>query len=188
VGRRAPARQDRRALDGLIAAYSLYQMSQWSLMMGTGPVVVSGLVQGLGMGLIFIPLNTMAFATIPMQFRTDGSSLLNLFRSMGASVGISVVTTLLGSNTQTSHQDLVAHVTNSSVSLVDPSTADRFGIIGDVAMQMVNGEINRQAAMVAYIDDFWLMMWVTLAAVPLVILLRPPRPGAAQASAADMGH
>ncbi|WP_288986401.1 MDR family MFS transporter [uncultured Sphingopyxis sp.] len=172
----------------LIAAYSLYQMSQWSLMMGTGPVVVSGLVQGLGMGLIFIPLNTMAFATIPMQFRTDGSSLLNLFRSMGASVGISVVTTLLGSNTQTSHQDLVAHVTNSSVSLVDPSTADRFGIIGDVAMQMVNGEINRQAAMVAYIDDFWLMMWVTLAAVPLVILLRPPRPGAAQASAADMGH
>ena len=48
-------------------------------------------------------------------------------------------------------------------------------------MQMVNGEINRQAAMVAYIDDFWLMMWVTLAAVPLVVLLRPPRPGAAQA-------
>ncbi len=172
----------------LIAALSLWQMSQWSLMMGKGPVIVSGLVQGVGMGLIFIPLNTMAFATVAPQYRTDGSSLLNLFRSVGASVGISVVTTLLAANTQTSHADLAAHVTNSSTSLVDPSTADRFGPLGDTAMAMVNAEINRQAAMVAYIDDFWLMMWVTLASVPLVLLLRPPAPGAPKASAADLGH
>ena len=63
-----------------------------------------------------------------------------------------------------------------------------FGIVGDTAMAMVNAEINRQAAMVAYIDDFWLMMWVTLAAVPLVLLLRPPKPGGPKASMADMGH
>src|SRR3546814_21184431 len=85
----------------LFRSYSLWQMSHWSLMMGVEPVIVSGLVQGLGMGLIFIPLNTMAFATIAPQHRTDGSSLLNLLRSIGASVGISVVTTLLGANTQT---------------------------------------------------------------------------------------
>ncbi|OHD04521.1 MDR family MFS transporter [Sphingopyxis sp. RIFCSPHIGHO2_12_FULL_65_19] len=172
----------------LIAAYSLWQMSHWSLAMGMQPVIVSGLVQGLGMGLIFIPLNTMAFATIAPQHRTDGSSLLNLLRSLGASVGISVVTTLLGVNIQTSHEDLAAHVTTSSVSLLDPSTADRFGIAGDAAMAMVNAEINRQAAMIAYIDDFWLMMWVTLASVPLVLLLRPPKPGGPKALAADMGH
>ena len=171
-----------------IAAYSLWQMSHWSLAMGMQPVIISGLVQGLGMGLIFIPLNTMAFATIAPQHRTDGSSLLNLLRSLGASVGISVVTTLLGRNIQTSHQDLAAHVTNSSVALLDPSTADRFGVVGDSALAMIDAEINRQAAMVAYIDDFWAMMWVTLLAVPLVMLLRPPRPGAPKASAADMGH
>src|SRR3546814_15008580 len=62
----------------IIAAYSLWQMSHWSLMMGTWPVIVSGLVQGLGMGLIFIPLNTMAFATLGSTYRTDGASLLNL--------------------------------------------------------------------------------------------------------------
>src|SRR3546814_14463332 len=90
-------------------------MSHWSLMMGVQPGIISGVVQGVGMGLIFIPLNTMAFATIQPQYRTDGSSLLNLFRSIGASVGISVVTTLLGANIQTSHEDLAAHVTNSSV-------------------------------------------------------------------------
>src|SRR3546814_324600 len=60
----------------IIAAYSLWQMSHWSLMMGTWPVIVSGLVQGLGMGLIFIPLNTMAFATLGPTYRTDGASLL----------------------------------------------------------------------------------------------------------------
>jgi DHA2 family multidrug resistance protein len=171
-----------------IAAYSLWLMSHWSLGMGMQPVIVSGLVQGLGLGLVFIPLNTMAFATIAPQQRTDGSSLLNLLRSLGASIGISVVTTLLGTNIQTSHQDLAAHVTNSSVTLLDPSTADRFGVVGDTALAMIDAEINRQAAMVAYIDDFWAMMWVTLLAVPLVLLLRPPRPGAPKASAADMGH
>lgn len=172
----------------LIAAYSLWQMSHWSLEMGMQPVIISGVVQGLGMGLIFIPLNTMAFATIAPQYRTDGSSLLNLLRSIGASVGISVVTTLLGANIQTSHEDMAAHITNSSVSLIDASTADRFGIVGDTALAMVNAEINRQAAMVAYVDDFWLMMWITLASVPLVLLLRPPKPGAEKASMADMGH
>jgi MFS transporter, DHA2 family, multidrug resistance protein len=130
----------------------------------------------------------MAFATIAPQFRTDGSSLLNLFRSLGASIGISIVTTLLASNTQTSHADLAAHVTSGSVSMIDPSTADRFGIAGETALALVNAEITRQAAMVAYIDDFWAMMWMTLAAVPLVLLLRPPGAGAPKASAADMGH
>lgn len=172
----------------LVAALSLWQMSHWSLEMGMQPVIVSGLVQGIGMGLVFIPLNTMAFATIPPQYRTDGSSLMNLLRSIGGSVGISIVTTLLGANIQRSHEDMVAHITNSSTSLLDASTADRFGIVGDTAMAMVNAEINRQAAMVAYIDDFWLMMWVTLAALPLVFLLRPPKSDGPKASMAKMGH
>ena len=191
IAGRLLGRVDARWLVGsglIIATYSLWQMSHWSLMMGMGPVIVSGLVQGLGMGLIFIPLNTMAFATLGPAWRTDGASLLNLFRSLGASVGISVVTTLLGSNTQTSHQDLVAHITNSSVALIDPSTSDRLGQLGVSAMAAVNAEINRQAAMIAYIDNFWAMMWVTLAAVPLVLLLRPPKADAPTASAADMGH
>ena len=191
IAGRLMGRIDARWLVGIglvIGAYSLWQMSHWSLAMGMGPVIVSGLVQGLGMGLIFIPLNTMAFATIAPQYRTDGASLLNLFRSIGASVGISIVTTLLGANTQTSHADLAPHIPNGSNSLIDASTADRFGVAGDTVLAMLDAEINRQAMMIAYIDDFWAMMWVTLAALPLVILLRPPRPGAPQASAADMGH
>src|SRR3546814_17363446 len=118
-------------------------------MMGMQPVIISGLVQGLGMGLIFIPLNTMAFATIQPQYRTDGSSLLNLFRSIGASVGLSVVTTLLGANIQTSHEDLAAHVTNSSIGLLDPSPPDHFGIAGVAEIAQVKAENNRQGVLVA---------------------------------------
>jgi len=58
------------------------------------------------------------------------------------------------------------------VSMVDFSTIDRFQALGDTAMALVNAEINRQAAMIAYIDDFWLMMWITLAAAPLAFLMR----------------
>lgn len=160
-----------------IAALSLWMMSRWSLAIGISDVVLTGLVQGLGMGLVFIPLNTMAFATIGPAYRTDGASLMNLFRSLGASIGISVVTTLLGVNAQTAHADLAAHVTSSTTGIVDAATLDRFGTMGDAAMVMLNQEVTRQAAMIAYIDDYWFMMWVTLAAVPLVILLRSPRAG-----------
>jgi MFS transporter, DHA2 family, multidrug resistance protein len=160
-----------------ITAISLWQMSGWSLQMDARPVLFSGLIQGLGMGLVFIPLNTMAFATIGPKHRTDGASLLNLFRSLGASMGISIVTTLLGVNIQASHADLAGHVTAISFDVIDPGTADRFGPIGDAALRITDIEVNRQAFMIAYIDDFWAMMWVTALAIPLVLLLRPAKLG-----------
>src|SRR3546814_16207481 len=129
-------------------------MSHWSLAMGMEPVIISGLVQGLGMGLIFIPLNTMAFATIAPQHRTDGSSLLNLLRSIGASVGISVVTTLPRANPQTSHEDLAAHITTRSVGLPDPSTSARFGIAGVATLAMGQVARQRQETLLASHDDF----------------------------------
>jgi len=159
-------------------ALSMWQMTQWSMEMDWRPFMVSGLVQGMGMGLVFIPLNTLAFASLPPHLRTDGSSLLNLFRSIGASVGISIASALLGKNIQTSHSDLASHITGSTINNIDASTADRFQGLGDQAMVMANALINKQAAMIAYLDDFWAMMWVALAVIPLVLLLQKPKPGA----------
>lgn len=163
-----------------IAALSLWEMTQWSLGMDWRWIVISGGIQGLGMGLVFMPLNLTAFATVEPRHRTDGASLLNLFRSIGASAGISVVTTVLARNLQTSHADLGAHITSSSLPSVDPSMVTRYGPLGDAAMIMVDAEINRQALFIAYLDDFKLMAIVTAVAIPLVMLLRRPprRPGA----------
>ncbi len=155
-----------------ICAYSLWQMAHWSLAVDEAHVIVSGLLQGLGMGLVFIPLQVSAFATLSPALRTDGSSLLNLFRSLGASAGIAWMTVLLARNIQTSHADLATHVTGANGSTIDVSTMDRFQALGDTAMTVIDAEVNRQAAMIAYVDDFWLMMWITLAAAPLALLMR----------------
>lgn len=162
----------------VICAFSLWQMAHWSLAVDEFHVIASGLLQGLGMGLVFIPLQVSAFATLDARMRTDGSSLLNLFRSLGASTGIAWMTVLLARNIQTAHQELGGHVTAATGNLVDFSTIDRFQTVGDTAMSLIDAEVNRQAAMIAYIDDFWLMMWITLAAAPLAFLMRKnARPG-----------
>ena len=161
----------------IICAISLFEMSQWSLGVDRFHIVASGLVQGLGMGLVFIPLNVSAFGTLPAHLRTDGSSLLNLFRSLGASAGISLTTVMLARNMQTSHADIASNITGASVSnAVDVSMVDRFQNLGDVALRLLDAEATRQAAMVAYIDDFWMMMWITLAAVPLAFIMRKAKP------------
>ncbi|MFM5948792.1 MAG: DHA2 family efflux MFS transporter permease subunit [Novosphingobium sp.] len=167
-----------------IATISLWEMSHWTLQTDYWHIASSGFVQGLGMGLVFIPLNATAFATLPPNLRTDGSSVLNLSRSIGSSIGISIVTTMLARNLQTSHSDLAAHITASFTQVIDFATIDRFQAYGDAVLRMIDAEVNRQAAMIAYVDDFYLMMWMTLAMVPLTVLMTKPnlrQPGPPQA-------
>ncbi len=156
-----------------IAAYSLWDMTQWTIVMDSWPFITTGIIQGLGLGLVFMPLQGMAFATLPAHFRTEGSSLMNLMRNIGASVGISAVTALLARNVQTSHQDIGASVTPGTIQGLD-TVARTLGGAGDTVLAMMDAEVNRQAAMIAYLDDFWLMAIVTALAVPLVVFLRKP--------------
>lgn len=160
------------AIGFLIGAWSLHAMAQWSLEADQWHFIITGLVQGMGIGLVFIPLNATAFATLPPELRTDGSSLLNLMRSVGSSVGISVMTTMLARGLQRSHEELAGHVTPELSTAVDLSTLDRFQQYGQAALSMVDLEVTRQAAMIAYLNDFAMMQWLSLAAVPLVLLMR----------------
>ena len=159
----------------VIFAASLRLMAGFSLEMDFWPVVTTGFVQGLGMGLVFMPLNALAFATLDGRYRTDGSSMLNLFRSIGQSAGISMVTVLLARNIQVSHADLSQHVTAASAPMVDLGALGRLNSLTDSAFAMADAMINQQAAMIAYLDDFYLMSWISLAACPLVLLLRKPK-------------
>ena len=156
----------------LLAAFSFWQMSGWSLEADRAHILISGFIQGLGIGLVFIPLNTVAFATLSAALRTEGSSLLNLFRSMGASIGISITTALLARNLQQSHADIAGNVTASVTDLVDFSSIDRFQQFGTAALSMIDAQVNQQAAMIAYIDNFYLMLWFSLAATPLALIMR----------------
>lgn len=171
----------------MLVAWSLHDMTTWTLEMGAHPFIWSGLIQGLGMGFVFMPLNSMAFATLPPHQRTEGASLTNLSRSIGASVGISLVTTVLARSTQTSHADLAQHVTPESFNTFDPNMAQMLGATGDTVLAMMNGEVTRQAAMIAYLNDFKAMMIVTICAIPLVLFLKRPK-GQVSADPAAAGH
>jgi DHA2 family multidrug resistance protein len=158
-----------------ICSFSLYLMTGWTLEMGWQPFVAIGLIQGLGTGLCFMPLNVVAFATIKPQFRTDGAGLMNLFRSIGASASISLITTLLARNIQQSHSDMVASLNPPNLPGIDLSTSDRLGQLGEGALYMIDGIINQQAAMIAYLDDFWLLSWMIALCVPLIFLAKEPK-------------
>jgi len=163
-----------------LMAWSLWQMSGFSLDMDQRPIIASGIIQGFALGFLFVPLNTLAFGTLDAKYRTTAASLLNLSRSVGGSIGISVVTVLLAHNLQTSHSDLAAHITQNTLPNISPAILQGAPPLTDAALMMADAEINRQALMIAYIDDFWLMMIISLLAIPLLLLLkkgRKPQPG-----------
>jgi DHA2 family multidrug resistance protein len=148
-----------------MTAYSLWQMTQFSLTMDTWPVIISGIIQGFGLGLVWVPLSTVAFTTLPANLRNEGTALFSLLRNVGSSIGISVVGFLLTQNIQRLHSSLAQDITPYN-------TAGRSvtGLLG------LNGIISNQAAMIAYIDDFWLMMILTIASIPLLLLIKKVRP------------
>ena len=157
-----------------ISAIALWQMIHFDLSMTAGPLMVSGFIQGLGIGLLFVPLSTLAFATLPVHLRPEGSGVFTLIRNLGSSVGISIMNALVVSNTQTMHAAMAGRVIASDATvraalppLLDPSTQ-----AGAVAL---NSEITRQATMVAYVDDFRLMLAITLFCIPMLFFMRTPK-------------
>ncbi len=163
-----------------ISAAALFQMTHFSLGMPAMPIMVSGLMQGIGTGIVFVPLSTLAFATLNISFRTEAAALFNLIRNMGSSVGISVMQVLLTNNIQQAHATLSEHATRDNPLFRNPHLP--FNLNSLEGLAALNGEITRQAAMVAYIDDFKLMLGITLFSIPLLVLMRPPRRGGAPAA------
>jgi DHA2 family multidrug resistance protein len=169
-----------------ITGFSFWLMTGWSVTMPTWPMVLSGFIQGMGISLVFIPANLITFATLPPAYRTDASGLVNMMRNLGASIGIAMATFLLSRSVQVNHAELGAEVTRMSV----PFDLDRITAYGDASAAMVaaaDGMINRQAAMIAYINDFLLMAIVSFAAIPLILFLKSAKSPLPAAKAAVGG-
>jgi DHA2 family multidrug resistance protein len=167
-------------LTGLsISCVALWQMMHFDLSMTETPFIVSGIIQGLGIGLLFVPLSTLAFATLPPRLRPEGSSVYTLIRNLGASVGISIMNALVVANTQTMHSSLAARIIPSDA-MVHAALPPMFDPATSAGISALNGEITRQATMVAYVDDFRLMFVITIACMPMLLFMRKPRraPGA----------
>ncbi|MGO4436360.1 DHA2 family efflux MFS transporter permease subunit [Rhizobium sp. RAF56] len=163
-------------LSGLaLTAWAMYEMTGWTPDVSQSTIISIGFVQGAGLGFLFVPLTTIAFATLPPQMRGEGTGLYNLSRNIGSSVGISIVAALLTENVQANHEAIASYVTPfnhafnapAAIQAVDPMTA-----AGRAAL---DGIVTLQATIIAYVDDFKLLMLMALCAMPLVVLLRKPK-------------
>jgi MFS transporter, DHA2 family, multidrug resistance protein len=162
----------------VLTAYSLWQMTEFSLQMDTWPVVISEIAQGLGVGLVYVPLSTVAFTTLPSHLRNEGTAFFNLLRNVGSSIGISVVMFLLTQNTSRLHAALAANITPDNVKSNPAAIAAHVHTGSLQGLAGLDAMITNQAAMIAYIDDFKLMMVLTLATIPFLLLIKRVKPAA----------
>jgi DHA2 family multidrug resistance protein len=173
-------RVDTRLLLGTglgITAWSFYVMTGWTPDVSQMTIIVTGVIQGIGLGFLFVPLSAASLSTLSPEVRAEGAGLYNLSRNIGSSVGISVVNSLLTRNTQVNHADIVQHVTGVNRLFESPSIAQFWNPATDAGRAALDAMITQQAQIIAYIDDYKLLMIATLAAIPLLLVFSKPSRG-----------
>jgi DHA2 family multidrug resistance protein len=160
-----------------LTAWSLYGMTGWTPDVSQMTIMGNGLVQGAGLGFLFVPLSAVTLGTLPPEQRTEGAGLYNLSRNIGSSIGISVVTSLLTQNMQANHAEIVQHVTAVNRVFEIPAIAQFWDPATDAGRAALDTMITRQAQIIAYIDDFKLLMIATLAVIPLLIVFKQSSEG-----------
>ncbi len=167
----------------MLVALSLWMQCGFDLVMDERRVIVAGLIQGLGAGLTMTIVNLAAVAGAPAALRTEAAALFGLFRSVGGALMISVSTAVLAHNIQINHEELgaVMSLANKPFML---SEALGGAWLSERFATLANAEVTRQAMMIAYIDDFWMLMWLMILLIPLALLVEPIRGGKTGAAAA----
>jgi MFS transporter, DHA2 family, multidrug resistance protein len=184
---RLTGRVDARILLGLgfgVTAYSLWRMTGFSLDMDMWPVISITVLQGFGLGLVWVPLSTTSFATLPGHLRTEGSAFSSLIRNIGGSIGIAIGENVLVRGIQKNHAWLAEHASPLNRAL-DLPNVHAWSLHSQAGLAALNAEITRQASMIAYIDVFVLLMFLTLGTIPLLLLLNDTRGTKAEASALE---
>jgi DHA2 family multidrug resistance protein len=167
----------------ILTSLSLWEMTLFNANIDGWDIVRTGVTQGFGLGFIFVPLSTITFASLAARYRNEGTALFSLMRNIGSSIGISVVMTYLAQRTQANHAAFADYINPFNLALRQAVEADAYNLTTPQGLAAINGEVTRQAAMLAYLQDFRLMMWITLIAIPLVVLLRAPVKQAAASGA-----
>jgi MFS transporter, DHA2 family, multidrug resistance protein len=182
-------RVDTRILLGIglgLTAWSFYAMTGWTPDVSQITIVVVGVVQGIGLGFLFVPLSTVTLSTLLPEHRAEGAGLYSLSRNIGSSIGISMVNSLLTENTQVNHAEIVQHVTAVNRIFADPIIAQFWNPVTATGRAALDALITQQAQIIAYIDDYKLLMVATLAMIPLLVVFSKPPRGVATDGAAVM--
>jgi MFS transporter, DHA2 family, multidrug resistance protein len=172
---RVMGRVSARLLVGIgfvVGAYALHEMTLFTPDIPESTVITTGFIQGISIGFLAIPINIIAFATLPAATRTEATSIYSLMRNLGSAIGISITGALLQTNTQVNHALIAADISpfNRALQL---GAASRFWDIGSLhGIALLDQEITRQARIIAYIDDFKLMLVLAVVVLPLLLFVR----------------
>jgi MFS transporter, DHA2 family, multidrug resistance protein len=173
-------RVDTRYLLGIglgLTAWSFYAMTGWTPDISQMTIIVVGVVQGIGLGFIFVPLSVVTLSTLSPEQRAEGAGLYSLSRNIGSSVGISVVSSLLTTNTQVNHADIAQHVTAFNRMFENPMIIRFWNPVTAVGRAALDAVVTQQAQVIAYIDDYKLLMIATVAVLPLLIVFKKTSSG-----------
>jgi DHA2 family multidrug resistance protein len=162
-------------------------MAHFDLDVDYRTAMMARVMQSAGLAFLFVPINTMAFATVPREKMGSATGLINLARNIGGSSGIAIVTTLLARRTQFHQARLVGDMTPFSPAYAQAlaGTAHMLVTRGASAAQaaaqaqgMLYGMLQRQSAMLAFVDSFWVLGIIFLAVIPLMFFIKkvgPPK-------------
>jgi MFS transporter, DHA2 family, multidrug resistance protein len=177
IGGQLATRIDPRYLVGgglVLLCKSFYIMTGWTPDVSQHAIIMTIILQGFGLGLVFMPLQVLAFATLPAALRTEGASLFALLRNIGAAIGVSVTSTVLARNTQALHEVIGRTVTPfnralAAIGAFNPNTHHGVAVLDQM--------VNQQAQIIAYVDDYVLLICTTLPAALLLLIMRKPQTG-----------
>ena len=155
----------------ILTALTLREMSGFNANTSQQTIIVVSLVQGIGMGLVFMPLNTVAFVTLAPHLRTDGTAILTLIRNVASSIGISFVIANLTHTTRQMHARLAEHITPFNDALQAPDVARALDLSTDAGRAVAERMLTEQAGFIAFANDFTLLMWLTAASIPFVFAI-----------------
>ena len=163
----------------LFAGFGLIVLSLWEMEAFTTDVtrwdiVRTGLMQGIGLGLTYVPMTTVTFSTLAAHHRSEGTALFNLMRNIGSSIGISVMFTNLAQRVQINHAALSEYINPFNMALNRAVESGVYSLATPEGLTTINNEITRQATTLAYLQDFRMMMFATVAILPFIIMLKPP--------------
>ncbi|MGE3877059.1 MAG: DHA2 family efflux MFS transporter permease subunit [Parvibaculaceae bacterium] len=158
-----------------LTTFALHEMIGFTDQTPASTIVIINLVQGVGLSLVFIPLNTVSFMTLPAHLRTDGTAMLTLIRNISSSIGISVVIANLTNKTTAFHSQLAEHITPFNDALQMPDVASVFDLATPQGRALIDQLVTQQATVIAYINDFKLLMFVAIVTLPFVLLMGSSR-------------
>ncbi|MGA2289150.1 MDR family MFS transporter [Bradyrhizobium sp.] len=167
-----------------LTALSLFYMTGWTDQTGVPEIVTLSIIQGFGFGLVFVPLSTVAFLTLPNQLRTDGTAMLTLMRNVASSIGISVVIAQLTEGARRAHAVLSEHVNPFNHAMQMPDVSGMINMGTDAGRALADAMVNVQAQIIAFSRDYQMVMIFILCTIPLALMIGSSRAALRKQSAA----